>query len=204
MEIRTTDLTSSIWIKPRTLIARLSFEERSTVVAQAAPHGLCTRGVLFVSEGRSELAQRRVEAITSRHSGLRVVNLRTSDPMATATKIHEALNSVSLVDAVIDVTAFRREELLILLQVLKGIESSRRRNCRLVYISAGGMADTLSGKVTQCRSVVGYAGAIWPTRSTRLVVLMGFEIPRARAIIEAYEPKHLILGRGRKSESISS
>lgn len=173
------------------------------MVARTAPDGMLRKGILFASEGRSELAEARLSEVKRLHPDLRVVQIRTSDPLGTAEVIHEALKSISLVDSVIDVTAFRREELLMLLEVLRGIDSAKRRNCELVYVSAGEMADPLSGKVTQCRSVVGYAGAMWPSRPTKLVVLMGFEIPRARAIIEAYEPKYLVLGRGLRSESIS-
>jgi hypothetical protein len=197
------NLTSKLWRKPRPLIARLSFEERSAVVSLAAPTGMTRKGILFVSEGRSELSQERVGAVRKQHPNLRPVELRTGDPLGTAEALQKAISSISLVDAVIDVTSFRREELLMLLEILRGIDGSKRRNCELVYVGAGDMSDPLSGKVTQCRSVVGFAGEIWPSRPTRLVVLMGFEIPRARAIIETYEPKHLILGRGRQSESIN-
>ncbi len=203
MSIPVTDLSARLWKKPRPIVARMSFEERSAVVARTAPAGMLRKGILFASEGRSDLAEARLSEVKRLHPDLRVVQIRTSDPLGTAEVIHEALKSISLVDSVIDVTAFRREELLMLLEVLRGIDSAKRRNCELVYVSAGEMADPLSGKVTQCRSVVGYAGAMWPSRPTRLVVLMGFEIPRARAIIEAYEPKYLVLGRGLRSESIS-
>ena len=203
MTIPVIELSPRLWKKSRPLIARLSFEERSVVVARAAPAGTLRTGILFVSAGRSDLAQKNVDEVRKRHPRLKIVELKTADPLATAQAIHQALTTTSLVDAVIDVTAFRREELLILLAALREVESSKRRNCDLVYVSAGKMADPLSGKVTQCRSVVGYAGQIWPSRPTRLVVLMGFEIPRARAIIEAYEPKHLVLARGIKAESIS-
>jgi hypothetical protein len=203
LSIPVTDLSARLWKKPRPIVARMSFEERSAVVARTAPAGMLRKGILFASEGRSDLAEARLSEVKRLHPDLRVVQIRTSDPLGTAEVIHEALKSISLVDSVIDVTAFRREELLMLLEVLRGIDSAKRRNCELVYVSAGEMADPLSGKVTQCRSVVGYAGAMWPSRPTRLVVLMGFEIPRARAIIEAYEPKYLVLGRGLRSESIS-
>lgn len=203
MSIPVTELPARLWTKSRPIISRMSFEERSTVVARTAPPAKIRKGILFASEGRSELAEARVSEIRRLHPDLRVVEIRTTDPLGTAEVIHEALNSISLVDSVIDITAFRREELLMLLEVLRSIDTSKRRNCELVYVSAGDMADPLSGKVTQCRSVVGYAGAMWPSRPTRLVVLMGFEIPRARAIIEAYEPKYLVLGRGLRSESIS-
>lgn len=168
-----------------------------------APIGACRKGIIFVSEGRSDLANEQLKAVKNLHPTLKVIELKISDPLATANAINAALQSISLVDAVVDVTAFRREELLMLLEVLRGLDSRRRRNCELVYVSAGQMADSLSGQVTQTRSIVGFAGEIWPSRPTRLVVLMGFEIPRARAIIETYEPKHLILGRGRQSESIN-
>ena len=203
LSILVSKLTSKLWRKPRPLIARLSFEERSAVVSLAAPTGITRKGILFVSEGRSELSQKRFGAVRKQHPNLRPVELRTGDPLGTAETLQKAINSISLVDAVIDVTSFRREELLMLVEILRGIDSSKRRDCELVYVSAGDMSDPLSGKVTQCRSVVGFAGEIWPSRPTRLVVLMGFEIPRARAIIETYEPKHLILGRGRRSESIN-
>jgi hypothetical protein len=173
------------------------------VVARTAQPGMVRKGILFASEGRSELAEAMLSEVRRLHPNLQVVELRTADPLGTAERIHDAIESIGLVDAVIDITAFRREELLMLLEVLRSIDASKRRNCELVYVSAGDMADPLSGKVTQCRSVVGFAGAMWPSRPTRLVVLMGFEIPRARAIIEAYEPKYLVLGRGLRSESIS-
>lgn len=197
------ELATTLWKRPRTFVGRISFESRSVTVATAAPSGTCRKGILFVSEGRSDLANEHIRSIKHAHPGLKVVELKIADPLATADAISSALRSTSLVDAVIDVTAFRREELLILLEVLRGIESGKRRGCQLVYVSAGQMADTLSGKVTQTRSIVGFAGEIWPSRPTTLVVLMGFEIPRARAIIETYEPKHLILGRGKQSESIN-
>ncbi len=53
------------------------------------------------------------------------------------------------------------------------------------------------------RSIVGFAGEMWPSRPTCLVVLVGFEFARARSIIENYEPKSLILGKGMMSQSIS-
>lgn len=197
------ELPARLWTKARSLIARTSFEERSAVVARTAQPGMVRRGIIFASEGRSELAEARLSEVRRMHPNLRVVELRTADPLGTAERIDDAIKSIGLVDAVIDITAFRREELLMLLEVLRSIDASKRRNCELVYVSAGDMAAPLSGKVTHCRSVVGYAGAMWPSRPTRLVVLMGFEIPRARAIIEAYEPKYLVLGRGLRSESIT-
>jgi hypothetical protein len=198
-----TEIAARLWNRPRTFVGRISFESRSVATAAAARGGVCRKGILFVSEGRSDIANEHVRSVKNDHPGLKIVELKIADPLATADAINSALTSTSLVDAVIDVTTFRREELLVLLEVLRSIDSAKRRGCELVYVSAGQMADTLSGNVTQTRSIVGFAGEIWPSKPTTLVVLMGFEIPRARAIIETYEPRYLILGRGKQSESIN-
>lgn len=73
----------------------------------------------------------------------------------------------------------------------------------IVYVGATKMAEWMSGQVTGYRSVIGYAGEMWPSRPTRLVVLMGFEFARARSIIDNFEPKTLVLGKGSRSESIT-
>ncbi len=203
LKILTSELSTKVWARDRPLINRISFEERSAQVALAAPEGRSASGLTFVSNGRSEKAQANVESIRLRHPALKQVELFLADPLATAAAISEAVAGEDLRDALIDVSSFRREELLMLLEVLRTTKPERRKGCDLVYVSAGKMSDPLSGNVTQCRSVVGFAGEIWPSRPTRLVVLMGFEIPRARAIIEAYEPRYLVLGMGRESESMS-
>ncbi len=90
-----------------------------------------------------------------------------------------------------------------LLAVFRLIQIPSNTNCEIAYVTAASMSDWMSGQVTGYRSVIGYAGEIRPSRSTKLVVLMGFEYSRARSIIENYEPRFLVLGKGSKSESIS-
>lgn len=205
MKISTSELHATLWQRRRQLFFRLSFEERSAVIGASAPSD--TGGVAFASEECSDKAQTQIRSVLDSHLNFKKVDLRISDPLGTANTIYNeiiaAAESGSLDDSIIDITTFRREELLMLLHILRTLPPNVRRNCDLVYVGAGDMSGPLSGKVVSTRSVVGFAGVIWPSRPTRLVVLMGFEIPRARAIIESYEPKHLIIGRGRLSESIN-
>jgi hypothetical protein len=103
----------------------------------------------------------------------------------------------------IDVTSFRREELLMLLTILRS--SGLRPDCRgaLAYVASESMSDNLSDDVMGLRSVIGYAGDMRPSRKTRLVLMMGFETHRARSIIEGYEPDEVLIGTGREVDSIN-
>ncbi len=91
-----------------------------------------------------------------------------------------------------------------LLAILKLGPSRRMANWRLAYVSARDMGQWLSGEVHD-GSIRSWIRRRYQTvlRRTRLVVLLGFEVGRARSIIESYEPKQIVLGMGGKSESIS-
>ncbi len=190
----------------RHLIHRISFEERSLTVANAISTN-CERHTAFVSIKRGDVAQGNLDAFRASFPKAKIVALDTTNPLQTAdalfTSIVEITKYSGLRDTVIDVTSFRREELLMILAIVRSANVPQDTNCALVYVSAAKMADWMSGQVTGCHSVIGYAGEIWPSRSTRLVILMGFEFNRARSIIESYEPKSLIIGKGSRAESIS-
>jgi hypothetical protein len=192
------------------LLMRVSFEARSIAIANAFD-GECWRSTtVFASKQRSDRARANLDALKVHLGGKLVpVELDTAAPLAVASELTGAVGGfverVGADAAVVDVTSFRREELLMLLAILKSKLSDRNRRERwnLAYVGALNMGDWLSGKVTSVRSVLGFPGDIRPSRSTRLVVLLGFEVNRARSIIEAYEPKQVVLGMGYKAESIN-
>jgi len=161
----------------------------------------------FASSVRGDAAERSHRAFRAQFPDCTPQLLDTADPLAVAASLFEAIKAevaaTGLQDTVIDVTSFRREELLMLIAILRLVGVPAATNCEVVYVGASAMADWISTGVTGFRSVIGYAGEIWPSRPTRLVVLLGFESERARAIIENYEPSSLILGRGSRSESIT-
>lgn len=189
------------------LIARASFEERSLAVARAFADVEIGRCTCFVSARRSERAEANFAEFRGLLPSAVFEELDTTEPMETAACLYRVLSAeneaTGLRDLVVDVTSFRREELLMLLAILRMLRPSPGTASELVYVAAGPMGDWLSGQVRELRSVVGYAGVMWPSRPTCLVVLMGFEFARARSIIENYEPKSLVLGKGRMSQSIN-
>jgi len=109
-----------------------------------------------------------------------------------------------LTDTIIDVSSFRREELLILLAALNSVGAQISSSCDLLYVRAADMDRVwLSRNVLAYRSVIGFAGDIWPSRKTKIVILLGFEIDRARAIIENYEPAEVVIGVSSRAESMN-
>lgn len=119
--------------------------------------------------------------------------------------VRQVIESSSRHPLWIDFTALRREELLILVRTLVASCSHDTLNrVSGLYVSARKMGEWLSSDVTDVRSVVGYPGSISPSKKTTLILMMGFEIARARSIIEAYEPSRIILGFSNKGGSINS
>jgi len=168
-----------------------------------------TRCLAFVSKRRSKYAEKNFSELEAISPNIEAVELDTSNPLSVGDSIYSGIDKIaredSLNDTIIDVTSFRREELLMLLSIIKGRNISENDNCEVGYLTAECMAeDWLSRNVISLHSVIGYAGEIWPSRNTTLVMMMGFEIERAQSIIDIYEPNQLILGKGGVSESISS
>lgn len=186
------------------LLNKVGFEERSISSVVEHPDLQWTEVLTLASTGRSEKAQANLEALDSslqkRGSSLKLIaELKETDPLDVEISISRALSAIEPHwhggELWIDFTALRREELLILVRLL--VERYDREGLSRVfglYVSAERMGDWLSGDVVDIRSVVGYPGEISPARSTTLIALMGFEINRARAIIESYEPSKVLLG----------
>ena len=191
----------------RNVIARLSFEERSVVLGEHLAPNILSDFLAFISHERSALAERNVAAVRAKVKKFRDVELEVVNPMETgrrlATNIRDAIRRDGLDETLIDVTSFRREELLMLLAILRS--SGLGPDCKgmLAYVPASGMGDKLSEEVVGLRSVIGFAGDIKPSLKTRLVLMMGFETHRARSIIDDYEPDEVLIGVGRLADSMS-
>jgi len=193
----------------RYLIARVSFEGRSLSVASTmANAGVLAGGLVFASSVRSVLAEANLARFSALVPDADVVQLDKEDPLGTGSALAGALTQAHaagwLGDAVFDITTFRREELLMLLAILRGLGLTPTVSGEVVYVGAGAMGKPLSGAVKGFRSVMGYAGAMVPRSPTLLVVLLGFELQRAQSIIENYEPDQILLGVGGPKTSVSA
>ncbi|WP_113049280.1 hypothetical protein [Rhizobiales bacterium] len=189
-------------------LGRVSFEARSIEIPVMLKASEWKSFTVFRSSRRSRLANNRFETIEQLwKDDLPSPELDTADPLLVARTLREQVLKFAALargqSALIDVTSFRREELLILFSILKNHDLGDVGKWRLGYVGTQDMGRWLSGKVTAVRSVVGFAGDMWPSKSSRLVIMMGFELERARSIVDAYEPGLVILGFGKRSESIS-
>ena len=135
----------------------------------------------------------------------RRIHLLQSNPVFGLDNLKEALSLVrgsKPLNIVIDATTFTHEGLLILVRILAATFDSSGK-ITVVYTPASEYAIGLSGKdkwlsrgLREIRSVLGFPGAMMPTRRMHLVVLVGFEAERARLLIDACEPDVISLGRG--------
>lgn len=187
---------------------RASFETRSTEIPSLLFGTKWTSFIALKSARRSSLANLNATNIEAKAGDVaQSAELDTSEPLQVARVMRdEFLNFAARANgesAIIDITSFRREELLILYSIMKSHNLGNFNSWEFAYVGAQGMGHWLSGKVTSVRSVFGFPGDMWPSRNTRLVILMGFELERARSIVEVYEPATVLLGLGKKSESIS-
>lgn len=198
------ELRPIIDLRKPILLNKVGFEDRSITSVIAHPDLKWTKVLTLASTERSDKAHANLErlehALNLKGAAINVIaELSETDPLDVELSISRALdtleNNWSDGELWIDFTALRREELLILVRLL--VERYDANSlCKIfgLYVSAAKMGKWLSGDIVDIRSVVGYPGEISPARSTTLIILMGFEINRARAIIEAYEPSQVFLG----------
>lgn len=109
----------------------------------------------------------------------------------------------------VDITTFTHEQLLIFLRVLS--ESKIDRKFIFGYTGAEQYSINtdpenvwLSKGVSQIRSILGFPGEFLPSKKLHLIVLVGFEHERAKAVIEQFEPTVLTLGIGENTQSVSA
>lgn len=208
--IKTEELAAAYKDRIKRLIVRVSFESRSILIPALLRHDREISISAFVSKRKSDSAHKNRDILHGYWPNAKIISLDTLDAISStmdiAKLIKEHADKDSLMETFIDISSFRREELLALLAILRSLGISRDTNCQLVYVGAEHMAeDWLSRNVIGHRSVVGFPGVISPSRKTKLVVMVGFgEIDRARSIIENYEPSKVLLGMGRQEDSTNN
>lgn len=185
-------------------VGRCSYEDRSYTAYRQLKNCNLVQQYFFVSKHESDTAKQLREKENLR-TNIRVLD--THDPLQTRREISSvfslvrSLNNESLL--VVDITAFRREELLILLKFILCGDSRLQSKTRFVYSSAKSMGKWLSKNVRGFRPVIGYPGEIRASGRTHLIILAGIEHHRVEAAIEVYEPASISLGTSPLQESVS-
>lgn len=103
----------------------------------------------------------------------------------------------------LDITTFTRESLIMSI----GILFHKREyisDLSLLYTPASKMSeDWLSRGFRSVRSVLGFPGERSSLKPLHIVVMTGFELERAKYIIDEYEPDLISIGVGNSDESIN-
>ena len=203
-EIESTVLPNHLGEEQIVFLGRCSYEDRSYTAYRQLKSEQLLQEYFFASKHESDQAK---ELRKQENLSTDVFVLDTHDPLQTRRKISFVLDLVRSLDEefllIVDITAFRREELLILLRFILYDNSQLQHNTRFVYSSAVAMGSWLSKNVRSFRPVIGYPGEIRASRKTHLIVLAGIEHHRVEAAIEAYEPVSISLGTSPLGESVS-
>lgn len=140
------------------------------------------------------------------------ISLDLDEPTATTRALLSLLDQIKAAtegDVFVDVTTFTHEQLLILFRIFSVASIGRRVVFGYTgadrYSTNTDIVDAwLSKGVSQVRSVLGFPGNLRPSRRLHLLMLVGFEHERAKAVIEAFEPSILTLGLGDSHQSVSN
>ncbi len=205
------DLGAKLASKPIDLfVGSASFESRCLSVPYSLDVNHIGRAIVGVNLTYKDVVDENF-GLLRKHFADRMVELplAADDPILSADKIASVVGpelSPTPKRIVIDVTAFTRESLLMLLGFLRPRVNSKDE-LFFVYAhakeySVGDPPDKkwLSKGLRDVRSVLGFPGRIIPSRKTHLIVLVGFEDDRALDLIRECEPSVVSLGFGDPSE----
>lgn len=188
-----------------TFICFSSFEERCKSAANLLGAFPFKRKAILYLEEFFEYSNRNTESLHNSLNGAEISILKNSSPLLSTDILIEEIDKSTAENTkniLIDITCFNREVLLLLLNVLRSKENFFE-NINLLYNEASSIDDLLSFGAASVRSVLGYSGLISPLKRDHLVVILGYEIDRAKQIIESYEPDSVTIAVGKSDNSIS-
>jgi hypothetical protein len=138
------------------------------------------------------------------------VETNSGNPLLTADNIYKAIKSIKKRTPqkyLIDITTFRHESLLILINLLRQT-GTKKDKIGLLYVSASdyGIGSNMKDKwlskgVSEVRSILGYSGDFSPLRKLHLIIVVGYEYQRASALIDILEPGKISLGHGKAASA---
>lgn len=194
-------------------IGMASFETRCiTILKEICEKEICSNFHIFKNKENRELAEANLLQMLSLIKGNAVKTIISlDDPTLTANsfiKIIESLRELPVGSIFIDSTTFTHEQLLILFRIFE--QAKLNRNIIFGYTGADEYSTNttleniwLSKGVSQIRSVLGFPGNLLPSKKLHLILLVGFEHERAKAVIERFEPNILSIGIGKREHSMS-
>ena len=161
--------------------------------------------VLFFEEFQSYSAENKNKLFSDMVSYIEI-KLKSCNPidsMDSLLSIFDNYVKLGVKNVIVDVTCFNREILLMIIRIVNEKKSSFE-NVYFIYNSAEDMNEKfLSSGILDVHSVLGYGGLISPLKKDHMIIMLGFEIDRAKKIIEIYEPDCVTIVIGKESRSIN-
>ena len=169
--------------------------------------------IIFHLDDNYHLANKNKDEIISKLNIKEIVEYPKNDAYATYNILFSCITkkikniSKHKIKVVVDVTAFSREILLMLIKVLTNEIFQNRIELSLVHSPVDNYCENdilwLTKGVREIRPVFGYSGLMTPSKKLLLIVLNGFEDERTETIIDSFEPHALILGNPSLEGSIN-
>ncbi|RJV34424.1 hypothetical protein [Bacteroides sp. AF25-38AC] len=187
------------------------FERRSTMLGLSLNPQLVSCAYAFQLDENYRVSSEHLSWIKENLNNLEIITYPKNKPFETFELLAEKVDAYlhanykkSKLHIVIDITAFTREILLILLRIITIPFVSDKADITLVYMPAKCyQKDWLTKGVRDIRPVLGYSGLLSPSKKSLLVILTGFEEERIHTIINAFEPSNILLGHPNEHSSIS-
>lgn len=209
-------IIDELGVTPDYFVCSASFEARCLTTASALRgYSANFKSLIFYSSDSPRVTENRKE-LKAILGGGNEVALSIDSPATSAACIADALNEL-IADKpgvlLLDATTFTHEQTLIVIRYLAQLHRSKPAVLKLAVAYNGaakyGIDATneeslwLSRGVREIRPVIGFSGRFRTGLTTQLILLVGYENERARALIEHVEPGILAMCRGRKDGSVS-
>lgn len=192
-------------------ICASGFESRSTSFAMMLDAASIKDAIIFHQQENYSTSEKNRDIIKEHLPNLYIIEFPKNKPFDTfeifIENIDNYIQQASVeekLEIVVDITAFTRETLLILLRVLTMPFIIEHTNIRLIYMPAQSyQEDWMTKGVREIRPILGFSGLLSPSKPSLLVMLTGFEDERMRTVIDIFEPSHILLGKPCKESSVN-
>ncbi len=192
-------------------ICASGFESRSISFALLLNAVQIRDSIIFHQQENYSTSEKNRDLIKNHLSNLNIIEFPKNKPFDTFEIFIENIENYikqtfenEKLEIVVDITAFTRETLLILLRALTIPHIIEYTNIKLIYMPAQSYQEEWMTKgVREIRPILGYSGLLSPSKPSLLVMLIGFEEERMRTVIDIFEPFNILLGKPCRESSIN-
>ncbi|RWX02203.1 hypothetical protein [Flavobacterium cerinum] len=213
MKVKKENIAISLGIIDLLLLSS-GFENRSKELSNCLNRSKIKNSILFHLDDNYIIAGKNKSEIVSKLDIKNIVEYPKNDSYATYNILFEEITkkisniNKQKISVVVDVTAFSREILLILIKVLTNDLFQNKLQLKFVHTPVDNYCENeklwLTKGVREIRPVFGYSGLMTPSKKLLLIVLNGFEDERTETIIDSFEPNALVLGNPSLKGSINA